>query len=167
MAVYVVPGVAALGSGVAILIGGLQTWATISASGVLINISGMGEFTSPSPLTSAALAARHGFPVAWITGVAAVVIIVAAGSHLLGVSTATATAVAGKGIMLPALVCAIAAVVGLVRKADLIKVSADELVGVQLSAGSGPFIVLVAAAVAVFFGLSLSGLGAAEADGEA
>lgn len=165
MAVYVVPGVAALGSGAAILIGGLQTWATISASGVLINISGMGEFTSPSPLTSAALAARHGFPVAWITGVAAVVIIVAAGSHLLGVSTATA--VAGKGIMLPALVCAIAAVVGLVRKADLIKVSADELVGVQLSAGSGPFIVLVAAAVAVFFGLSLSGLGAAEADGEA
>lgn len=164
MAVYAVPAVAALGSGVAILIGGLQTWATISASGVLITISGMGEFSSPSPLTAAALAARHGFPVAWVTGAAAAVIIAAAGLHLLGV--ASAKAVASKGIMLPALVCGVAAIVGLVRKADLIKVQADELVGVQLSAGSGPFIVLVASVVALFFGLSLAGLASAEEDGQ-
>lgn len=160
MAVYVGPAVVALGSGVAILIGGLQTWATISASGVLITISGTGEFSSPNPLTAASLAARHGYPVAWLTGAAAVVIIVAAGVHLLGLSSATA--VAGKGIMLPALICAVAAIAGLARKADLIKVRADELVGVQLSAGSGPFIVLVASAVALFFGLSLAGLGSAE-----
>lgn len=160
MAVYVGPAVVALGSGVAILIGGLQTWATISASSVLITISGTGEFSSPNPLTAASLAARHGYPIAWLTGAAAVVIIVAAGLHLLGLSSATA--VAGKGIMLPALICAVAAIGGLVCKADLIKVRGDELVGVQLSAGSGPFIVLVASAVALFFGLSLAGLGSAE-----
>lgn len=160
MSVYVVPGMAALGSGAAMLFGGLQTWATISASGVLITVSGTGQFSSPSPWTAAALATRHGWPVGWLTGAAALVMIASAGAHLLGVSTAKA--VAGKGIMLPAVVSGVAAIAGMTRKADLIKVGSDELVGVQLSSGNAPIIVLVAAVIALFFGMSLAGLGDAE-----
>lgn len=65
--------------------------------------------------------------------------------------------------MLPAVVSGVAAIAGMVGKAHLIKVEPDELLGVQLSSGNAPIIVLVAAVIALFFGLSLAGLGDAEA----
>ncbi|SPX82460.1 Uncharacterised protein [Mycobacteroides abscessus] len=156
MTVYVGPAVGAAGSGVAILIGGLQTWVTITGSGVLVNISGMGEFSSPNPLTSAALAARHGFPIAWVTGAAGVVIILSAAMHLLG--SASAKAIAMKGIALPALASGVASIGGLLKKAELIRVQPYDLTSVQLSAGYAPWVVIVASAVALFLSFSLVGL---------
>lgn len=144
------------GAGLAVLVAGFQTWVKWAGeSGVVVTLSGTGEFSSPYLVAAQEVASWHGLPIGWVTAVLGVVIVGSAVLHYVETLEADS---AVKTVALPGFLAAVVAGVVLVDKSILLTgVPEGGLDGATSSAGVGAIVVLLGSIVAVVSGFALSG----------
>ncbi|MBN7314142.1 hypothetical protein [Mycobacteroides abscessus] len=144
------------GGGLAVLVASFQTWVKWAGeSGVVITLSGTGEFSSPYVVAAQEAASWHAFPIGWITAVLGVVVLGSAVLHHLEILDDD---VALKAVGVPSVLGAVAAAAVLVDKNLLLTgVPEGALDGATSSVGVGTIVVLLGFLVAMSAGFALSG----------